>query len=189
MSQDRFDIYFAGELLPDQDPQAVKQWLSSQFKLQGPALEKLFSGQPVRIKQGVDLDSAGRFRAAFRKAGALLEVRPAVASASTPQASPDAAASTAPHETTDEPNLLPAHTGSLEDCALPVNPSPLPNIDHMDLAPPDRPLDESTPAEAADIDTSRLSALPANSGDLSDCVANKVIKPLPDISQLQLTDD
>ena len=154
MSQERFDIYFAGELLPDHAPEAVKQWLGAQFKLQGEALEQLFSGQPVRIKQDVDMDTAGHYRAAFRKAGARLEIRPATA-APTPQA-PAAAPptqATKPAGTVDkEPELLPANTGSLEDCAAPVDAAPLPDIGHMALEAPERPLDETPPAAPADIE-------------------------------------
>lgn len=179
MSQDRFDIYFAGQLLPDQDPATVKQWLGKQFKLQGEALERLFSGQPMRIKQAVDLDTAGRYRAAFRKAGALLEIRPV---AEAPAAPPAAAPA-------DEPELLPANTGSLEDCAPPPPDSPPPDTSHLHLDDPALPLDDTPPPPDADIDISHLSAGEPNSGDLSDCAADKPARPLPDISQLHLADD
>lgn len=180
MSQERFDIYFAGQLLPDHDPAAVKAWLGKQFKLQGEALDRLFSGQSVRIKQDVDLDTAGRYRAAFRQAGALLDIRPVGAAA--PQPAPAGADS-------QEPELLPANTGSLADCAAPVADAPLPDIDHLGLAAPEQPLDDTPPAAAADIDISHLSAAPANSGDLSDCRQEKPARPLPDISALQIADD
>jgi hypothetical protein len=192
VSQQRFDIYFAGELLPDHAPEAVKQWLGAQFKLQGEALDQLFSGQAVRIKQGVDMDTAGRYRAAFRKAGALLEIRPISPAGDAPPQ--PATAAPAQESTTaaapgSEPELLPANTGSLEDCAAPVAAAPLPDIGYMDLESPERPLDDTPPAPAAEIDTSHLSAGPANSGDLSDCVQDKPARPIPDISQLQLADD
>lgn len=195
MSQERFDIYFAGELLPDHAPEAVRQWLGAQFKLQGAALERLFSGEPVRIKQGVDLDTAGRYRAAFRKAGALLDVRPAGAQATAPSPAPHAPAGQ--HQGASdhgqaggaEPQLLPANTGSLEDCAEPVAAAALPDIDHLTLEVPGTTLDERRPPPAADIDTGHLSAAPPNSGDLSDCVTEKPARPIPDTSQLQLADD
>ena len=208
MSQERFDIYFSGELLPDHAPAAVRQWLGSQFKLQGEALERLFSGQPVRIKQGVDLDTAGRYRAAFRQAGALVEIRQVTgptAPAAAPAASPAA----------DEPELLPANTGTLEDCAAAVEPMPIPDISYLgladpgpmeaaateaaarplpdtgflDLDTPGHPLDDTPEPAPADIATDHLSAQPANTGDLSDCVQDKPPQPIPDISTLQLADD
>jgi len=193
VSQERFDIYFAGELLPDHAPEAVKQWLGAQFKLQGQALEQLFSGQAVRIKQGVDMDTAGRYRSAFRKAGALLEIRPISASA---EAAPQPATPVTPTEDAtpaspsgSEPELLPANTGSLEDCAVPVTAAAIPDIGHMALDAPEHPLDDTPPAPPADIDISQLSAQPANSGDLSDCAQDKPARPIPDISQIQLAED
>jgi hypothetical protein len=197
VSQERFDIYFAGELLPDHAPEAVRQWLGAQFKLQGAALERLFSGQPVRIKQGVDPDTAGRYRAAFRKAGALLDIRPAAAEATAPAAPPAAHApaeqqgvATDPRDAGGTgPQLLPANTGSLEDCAEPVAAVVLPDIGHLTLDASGATLDERRPPPPADIDTEHLSAGPPNSGDLSDCVTEQPARPIPDISQLQLADD
>lgn len=179
MSHERFDIYFAGQILPEHSPDAVRQWLGAQFKIQGQALDQLFCGQPVRIKQGVDMDTAGRYRAAFRKAGALVEIRPIDAGTTATPAAP----------VQDEPQLLPANTGSLADCAQPVAPAPVPDIGHMSLDTPDRPLDDTPSPPAAQIDTSHLDALPANTGDLSDCTVDKPARPIPDISALQLTDD
>jgi hypothetical protein len=192
VSQQRFDIYFAGEILPDHPAEAVKQWLGSQFKLQGQALERLFSGQPVRIKQGVDMDTAGRYRAAFRQAGALLEIRPVIdapAPASPAPAPAAPAASQTAENSGDEPALLPPNTGSLEDCTIPVTAAPLPDISHMQLDSPEHPLDDRPPAPPADIATEHLSAAPANTGDLSDCAQEKPATPIPDISQLKLADD
>jgi hypothetical protein len=197
VSQERFDIYFAGELLPDQSAATVKAWLGAQFKLQGAALERLFSGEPVRIKQDVDLDTAGRYRAAFRKAGALLDIRPAGASAQ-PTAPPPvpaaavaepATAADAPEAAGAEPELLPANSGSLEDCSVPVAAATLPDISHLNLDWAGTELDDTPPPPAADIATEHLSAGPPNSGDLSDCVKPKTPQPIPDISQLQLADD
>jgi len=184
VSQQRYDIYFAGELMPDHPPEQVKQWLGAQFRLQGEALEQLFSGQPVRIKQDVDMDTAGRYRAAFRKAGALVEIRPATDQPAAPVATPGPAAAAA-----SEPELLPPNTGSLEDCAAEIAATPLPAIDHIDLAAPEQPLDDRPPPPPAAISTEHLSATPPNSGDLSDCAPPPPDTPLPDISRLQLTDD
>lgn len=177
MSQERFDIFFSGELLPDQSPDTVREWLGQQFKLQGAALDQLFSGSPVRIKQNVDMDTAGRYRAAFRKAGALVDIRLVA------PAAPAAA------EGGDEPELLPPNTGSLEEFAPEVTPADIPDISHMDLGSPDQPIDATPPPPPADIDTGELSALPPNSGDLSDCVQDKPARPIPDISGITLSDD
>jgi hypothetical protein len=179
VTQERFDIYFSGELLPEQPVAIVREWLSRQFKLQGEALDHLFSGEPVRIKQGVDMETAGRYRAAFRKAGALVEIRPCTA-AQAAGGEPDSA---------PEPELLPANTGSLEDFAPEVAAAPLPDIGYLDLAGKDQPLDDTPPAPPADISTEHLSVGPPNSGDLSDCAQEKPPQPIPDISALDLEDD
>lgn len=181
MPQERFDIYFSGELLPDQSPDPVREWLGRQFKLQGQALDHLFSGTPVRIKQNVDMDTAGRYRAAFRQAGALVDIRPVAEQ-------PPAPAATA-EDSSAEPELLPPNTGSLEDCAPEVTAAEIPDISYMDLGSPDRPIDETPAAPPADIDTSRLTAEPPNSGDLSDCVQEKPARPIPDISGITLSED
>ena len=180
MPQERFDIYFAGELLPDQPSEPVREWLGRQFKLQGKALDHLFSGTPVRIKQNVDMDTAGRYRAAFRQAGALVDIRPVTQQPPTPATAED---------NTGEPELLPPNTGSLEDCAPEVTPADIPDISYMDLGSTDRPIDETPAPPPANIDTSNLSAEPPNSGDLSDCVQEKPPLPIPDISDITLSDD
>jgi hypothetical protein len=179
--QERFDIYFAGVLLPDHPAETVKAWLGKQFKLEGAALDKLFTGNPVRIKQDVDMETAGRYRAAFRQAGALVEIRP-VSATETPSSPPAAPAG-------NEPELLPANTGSLEDCAPQVASAEIPDISDMALGSPDQPIDDSPPPPAAEIATEHLSAEPANTGDLSDCVQQKPARPIPDISSLELSDD
>lgn len=187
MSQDRFDIYFAGEILPDHAPDAVRRWLGAQFSVQGKALERLFSGQPVRIKQGVDMDTAGRYRAAFRKAGALLEIRPADAANSAAPA--QRAAAPPSRHTAPEPALLPPRTGSLDDCAPVVEAAPPPDVSHINLDTSGNPIDDSPAPPPAQIDTSHLSAAPANAGDLSDCAVTKPAQAIPDISMLHLADD
>jgi hypothetical protein len=179
VSQERFDIYFAGELLPDQPVATVREWLSRQFNLQGAALDQLFSGEAVRIKQDVDMETASRFRAAFRKAGALVEIRP-VPSPETAQPIPASG---------DEPELLPPNTGTLEDYAEDVEAAPLPDIGHIDLAGQEQPLDDTPPPPPADIQTDHLSAEPANTGDLSEYAEEKPSRPIPDISRLKLEDE
>ena len=70
-----FDIYFLGEMLPDTDPADVKRRVAKLFKVTEDAVDRLFSGKPLRVKQNVDAETASRYRAAFRDAGALLEIR------------------------------------------------------------------------------------------------------------------
>lgn len=71
-----FDIYFLGESLPGADPVAVRRGVAKLFKVQEASVDRLFSGNPLRVKQAVDADAASRYRAAFREAGALIQVVP-----------------------------------------------------------------------------------------------------------------
>ena len=71
-----FDIYFLGEMLPDTDPAKVRQGVAKLFKVQEDRVDRLFSGKPLRVKQGVDADVASRYRGAFRDVGALIEIVP-----------------------------------------------------------------------------------------------------------------
>ena len=72
-----FDIYFLGEMLPDADPVRVRQGVAELFKIQEDKVGRLFSGKPVRVKQGIDVDTAGRYRGAFRDVGAHIQIVPA----------------------------------------------------------------------------------------------------------------
>ena len=162
-----FDIYFRGESLPDEDPALVRQRVGELFKVDGDALERLFTGQPVRVKKAVDVETASRYRARFREAGALIDIVP---SGQTPPAS-----SKPETETQNVPGQAP-NAGT--------EASPF-----ADLAEPGAILDETPPAPPADIDTSGLEALPANTGSLEDCREDKEPRPIPDISHLRLVDD
>lgn len=166
-----FDIYFLGEMLPDTDPVAVKRRVAKLFKVSEDAVDRLFSGKPLRVKQNVDADTASRYRAAFRDAGALLEIVPNGAPA--PQQA-DAAPET-------------AGTAAL-DPATTMAPAPA-GADGMSLAEPGAIIDHTPAAPPAHIDTSALSALPPNTGSLEDCKIDKEPHPIPDISHMQIVDD
>lgn len=85
--------------------------------------------------------------------------------------------------------LLPARTGSLEDCAPPPAPPPAVQIEGMSLADAGQVLDHRPAPTPAEILTDHLSAAPANTGSLEDCVAEKKPAPIPTISHLQLVDN
>ena len=73
MNQESYDVYFSGACLKSADPAEVKRKIGAIFKLEGEKLERLFSGVPVPIKRGVDMDRAVKFRVTFfpgRDAGA-----------------------------------------------------------------------------------------------------------------------
>ena len=166
-----FDIYFLGEMLPDTDPEVVKRKVAKLFKVSEDAVDRLFSGKPLRVKQNVDADAASRYRAAFRDAGALLEIVPN--GSPPPQRRAPAPA---------ESNVV--------DITPTADDTPAPSAGgDMSLAEPGATLDHTPAPPPADIDTSALSAQPPNSGSLEDCRVDKDPYPIPDISHIQIIDD
>ncbi|MCB1723584.1 MAG: hypothetical protein KDJ39_07805 [Gammaproteobacteria bacterium] len=161
-----FDVYFVGELLPGADPAKARRDVAALFKIAEEAADRLFSGKAVRIKQNADADAAGRYRALFRDAGALIRIVPA--------GSPPPAA-------TPGPDAPPAPAQAAGGEARPAS--------GISLAAPGATIDETPLPPPADIDTSALSALPANSGSLEDCHVEKVPYPIPDISHLKIVDN
>lgn len=183
-----FDIYFRGQLMDGASPEAARSAIGQMFRLDGSDLERLFSGKPVRIKKGVDADTAGRYRVAFRKAGALIEVVPEGApEPAPPQATPERADATVPTEE-HALQLLPPRTGSLEDCAPAVQPREIPDISWMALDLPGVTLDETSPTPPAAIDTADLSMSSPGGYSLEDCVAGEPAPPVPDTSHLSIQD-
>lgn len=178
MPAQTYDIFFSGRILEGASLDEVKVKIGKLFNTSGDQLEQLFSGEQLKIKNGVDQETAVKYRVAFRNAGALVEIR----SADTP------ASETADANTDKGMVLLPPNTGSLIDCAPRVEPAPVPDISDLSLASPGTVLDETPEPPAADIDTSELQLSPANTGTLEDCQVPKEPAPLPDISQLKLVE-
>jgi len=168
-----FDVYFAGEMLPDADPAAVRQGVARLFKAQEGAVERLFSGKPTRIKQGVDADAASLYRAAFRDVGALVQIVPA---GSQP------AAAKAPHR-------APPPAPAAEETPGTRQPTTADGVAGATLAEPGAVIDSTPPPPPAQIDTSALQALPPNTGTLEDCKVEKPHRDIPDISHLALVDE
>ena len=188
---DRFDIYFRGKLLPDTSPQAARLMLGRLFAMDEATLDRLFSGKPMRVKAGVDADRAGRYRAAFRQAGALVDIvshgslPPQPRTVAVPAAaSPEPSASQAP-----DFELLPPRTGSLADCAPSVEPAPIGDISWMRLDAPGVTLDERPEAPEPAFDLSGLSMSEPGSFSLEDCAAPPPPADLPDISHLRLAEE
>ena len=113
-----YDIVFSGSLLAGRDPAQVRAELARLFKTDVAGIERLFCGQTVIIKKGIDRQTADKYRAVLEKAGALCEVRT--------HASTDEAAGTASRMT-----IAPA--GELLAAADSVVP-PVFNLGHMSLA-------------------------------------------------------
>ncbi len=197
MAHDQYDLFFNGSILPGHDPDQVQAAVARLFKADAAQLRHLFSGKNLCIRHAVDVETAGRYRAALRQAGALIEVRPSTprgvaAPVSSAPAGTDAAPSTAGLEVCDdgpEFELLPPRSGSLADCAPPPPPPPAVDLTGMALTPPGVILETHPQPPPLQIDISHLSAAPPHSGSLADCVINKPTRPIPDISHLRLVED
>jgi hypothetical protein len=160
-----FDIYFLGEILPDTDPTAVREGVARLFKIDPAAADRLFSGKALRVKQGVDVDSASRYRAAFRDAGALVQIVPEGSAPPARRPAPAATTATAPAAPGTEPTAV------------------------MTLAEPGAVIDHTPAPAPVEIDTSDLEVLPPNTGSLADCQVEKPPRPIPDISHIKIVED
>jgi hypothetical protein len=173
MPEERFDISFSGQLIDGQDPAQAREQVRALFNASDAQLQRLFSGKPVVVKKGVDLESASRYRAAFRKAGALIDIRP----------SPLQKLTTAAPTHLD---ALPPNTGSLEEFAPRIEAAPLPNIDAIQLDMPGVRLDTTPLPPAAIIDTSEFAVVAGQDWSLADCQAELLPLPERDIAHLTL---
>lgn len=175
MPEPLFDLFFSGQIMEGQAPEQVRLNIARLFKASDEQLSQLFSGKPVKIKSGIKQESAGQYQAAFRKAGALLDIKPC-----------DNAATSNLTSGSEAMTLLPPNTGSLIDCAAEKHPAPLPDISDMTLAAAGSDIDLTPAPAASEIDTSDLSLNPPNSGSLEDVYVEPEPAPLPDISTLEL---
>jgi len=184
MSPDTYDVYFSGATLRDADPQEAKRRIGAMFKLEGDKLDRLFSGKPIPIKRGVDMDQAVKFRVAFRDAGALVDIVPAGQPPPNPAARPQPpqrpaaplapSAAPTPVETASTP--APAATEAAPPAAaggsgLTLAEGPLP-------VPPET---EATPIAVPDYGLSAPQGF-----NLSDCAPPVEPAPIPDISAMNL---
>lgn len=177
---ERYDIFFAGECLEGRDPQAVRAALGRLFKADDQTLDRLFCGQPQRIKGGCDTATANKYRQALTAAGAKVSITPASGrvAASPAAASPPAAAP-------DSGRLTLADAGErLGPASADVAALTPPDFDlaevGADLGPPPSP-----PPPAPD--TSGLS-LAREGGDLSDCAPEPAPAPALDLSHMELAE-
>jgi hypothetical protein len=157
-----YDIYFSGGLIKGSDPEKVKRKIGAMFKLEGERLERLFSGKPIPIKRGIDMDRAIKYRVAFRDAGGLVDIVPTGEPAPTPKPSPEERPERRP-----PPQSQPAKP--VETLTLAEGPmEPPPEPPHREIVAPDFSLSKE-------------------GFDLSDCTPEVTAQPIPDISNLDLT--
>jgi hypothetical protein len=210
MSFETYNVYFSGQIMKDRDPAEVRSRIGKLFKLDGAKLGRLFSGQPVAIKKGLDMEQATKYRVVFREAGALVDIRPAgqAPQAPTPAGEPPGRPEQPPGLSLSAPNGY-----DLSDCAPSLAPGELPDISELNLDKPGVTLDTRPPPEPleidtddwnldrpgvtldateapprARIDTSALTLNAANQGSLEDCREPVKPVPLPNIDHLACVD-
>jgi len=189
MPAERFDVIFSGQLIEGQDPEQVRLKVGRMFKANEVQIKRLFSGKPVSIKQGVDIDTAGKYRLAFRKAGALVEIRSS-------RKVPDTAKANATKQGKDTPDpksgvaklsLAPAGSGSLEAYAPKIEAAPLPDIDNLSLAKAGSHHESAPDTTPAAIEIGDLDLVNGQDWTLEDCRPPPLPVLEPDISALDLT--
>jgi len=90
---DTYRLVFRGEVIEGQHPAVVRKRLAMALKLDDERVQSLFTGNPVVVRKSVDAETAAKFQAVFKKAGARLRVQPIVA-ADTPATETPVAATT-----------------------------------------------------------------------------------------------
>jgi len=212
----QFKLLYRGEIAPDQHQAVVRGKLQALLKISDEQTQVMFSGKPVIVKKAADQPTADRYRGAFAKAGAVLEViaapidgDPAAKSAADPAAtaavgtaaepafalaaagadllSPNERPQVAPVEVSTD-HLSLGFPGQDIGSDAPPEPTPLvPSTDHLEL--------DALGVDLGDaVEQSMESALLAVDFDLAEVGAPLVERtpaaqsPAPDTSHLSLAD-
>ena len=178
MTDELFDIYFSGKILPDNDLDAVKQQVGKVFKANESMLEQLFSGKAVKIKKAVNMDTAIKYRVKFREIGAIVDIRPRAVAASIP-------VETATQEDT-QPDLSAVQAAAIETTEEDIQTIAPAALDSS-LATPGSIIDETPEVPAAQINTDGMDLGPANQGSLEEFAQPVEPAKIPDISQLDIS--
>ncbi|MEX2482617.1 MAG: hypothetical protein WD928_17305 [Gammaproteobacteria bacterium] len=181
MTAETFAVIFRGRIVDGADMAAVRANLAKLFKADAARIEKMFSGQAVIIKKGLDAGDAEKYWAALAKAGAVAEVvampattgsspalqsSPPAPSPPAAQASPRGAAVPPPPSTVPEafanreapPAALNASVAEPGVTLIDYTPPPSPTIatEHLSMAEAGATLVEVEPVPEPDYDLSGL---------------------------------
>lgn len=195
MNQQLYDLIYKGEVVEGADTTRVRENLARLFKTQGAGIDRLFSGQPVLVKRGVDRQTAIKYQTAMKKAGAVCRVRNSAAAAGTEGLGAATLAPPGVDLISREPVRTPeydlsgfslAEVGAdvLEDGERsPVGPPPEPA--DLTIDPPGADLVEPAPVEAAPLpDISGISVAEAGA-DLAERQSAETA-PVPDVSGITM---
>lgn len=101
--EERYDVYFAGEVMAGFDARAVRDKLASVFNADQATLDKLFSGKAQLIKRDCDAATASKYKLALERAGAVPIIKSAAAATHTAATATTEATTTATPATKTAP--------------------------------------------------------------------------------------
>lgn len=181
MSEPRFQLIFAGQLLAGTQREQAFQALQERFKLSNAQLERLFSGGPIRVKRDLSRDQAERYRRAFHAAGALVELHPM-------NAEPGSTSDTAVAATDNKLRQVDALDAAPSAPSAPAAGQPDDrDPDALRLLPPGAPIGEQRqPPERPPPETDHLQLAPSEATSLEDCAPPTPSPPPLDLSNLSL---
>ena len=73
-TEQRYRIFFRGELLEGKDQGKVKRNLAALFKIPPTQADRFFAGKPITIKINADEQTARKYHRAFKRAGAVCRI-------------------------------------------------------------------------------------------------------------------
>lgn len=171
MSEERFDLSFAGELAAGADPDQVRARLAAVFKLNEQSAARLFTGRAVVIKRDADAATRARFEEIFTRAGARLRV-----TALTPE--------TASDEPSAKPSRAPPAGGPSDDAPETTSAPSVP----LAIGPDTGFLEPPRKVDLDAFDTSAFSLVADKNWTLADCSPPQTAAPTPDTSHLSMAE-
>ena len=71
-----YNVIFEGKVAPGKDLESVKKAMMNLLKIDSQAIERIFSGRPISLKNGVNASTAEKYQKAIEAAGAVCKVEP-----------------------------------------------------------------------------------------------------------------
>jgi len=178
-----FDVCFAGQLLPGQELQDVRQKVQKLFNANPETLDKLFSGKTQLVKRSCDQVTAAKYKQAMARAGAKAIVR--ACEPNTEQAPQAATKPQADSEQDSAINLAPTGADILRPEERTAEVVSEVDISDIELTDAGTDLSDHQPSNATAPDTSHLSV-----GEVGEDIPNLADSrtPLdPDIDDISLS--
>ncbi|QFU76560.1 hypothetical protein EY643_13335 [Halioglobus maricola] len=193
----RYNIYFAGEVLPGHDPDRVRLAVGQLFKANEATLNKLFNGRLQVVKRSCDKATALKYKQAMEKVGARPVIKTADPADSAPvtktEPTPAPAAATPAEKPLSAAERI-AALAAAPDVPSSAEPAPAAESEGpadssgVSVAPPQsdvlRPEERQRVAER-DIDTGDL-AVDESATRLAD--PSPAPPPAPDVTHLSMGD-